>query len=270
MNKIEIKPSWFVGTMGFSYKDWEGVFYPRGMKPKEFLSYYSRIFRCVEIDSTFYGTPPLSTISRWRDSVGEDFRFCLKTPRLITHDLRLTNTRGLMDEFVDTVKELQGKLGVILLQFPPSFTLDQYEMLKEFILELPSTVRYAIEVRHRSWYSNSGEKLASLLKQHNICWASTVFPFLPEMIIRTTDLVYIRWIGRHGTFSQHDLERIDRKDQLIKWHKMILSQGDENLAVYGHFNNDYSGFAVGTAIQFLQLTGRIPEIPQEPVQGKMF
>jgi uncharacterized protein YecE (DUF72 family) len=56
---------WYIGTMGFSYKDWVGVFYPEGLGAREYLTYYSRIFNAVEIDSSFYGTPRLSSIERW-------------------------------------------------------------------------------------------------------------------------------------------------------------------------------------------------------------
>ena len=270
MDTIGCNPVWYIGTMGFSYRDWVSVFYPQGLKPKEFLSYYSRIFHGVEIDSTFYGTPSRSTIIRWKNSVREDFKFCLKTPRLITHNSGLMNTRSLMINFVDTAKELGGNLGVILLQFPPSFTDAQYELLARFLGELPSTVRYAIEIRHPSWYRDGGEQLADLLKPHNICWASTVFPDLPERIIPTSDLFYIRWIGKHGRFQQHNLERIDRNAQMKNWYKMILSQASSIMEVYGHFNNDYAGYAAGTAIKFLQIAGLPAEMPHEPIQGTLF
>ncbi|MFM8319666.1 MAG: DUF72 domain-containing protein, partial [Chloroflexota bacterium] len=67
---------WFIGTMGFSYEDWAGVFYPAGAKTVSFLPYYSRIFNAVEIDSTFYGTPRHSTVERWAAAAPDDFRFC--------------------------------------------------------------------------------------------------------------------------------------------------------------------------------------------------
>ena len=104
--------------MGFGYKDWSGVFYPADMSARNYLAYYSRIFNAVEIDSTFYGIPRVETIRRWVAVTPASFQFCLKTPNAITHDLKLVGASGLMSQFVETVRFLDEKLGVILIQFP--------------------------------------------------------------------------------------------------------------------------------------------------------
>ena len=73
--------AWQLGTMGFGYKQWLGVFYPAGMPAKNFLSHYSTRFDAVEIDSTFYGTPRPETVLRWRQTTPDNFTFCLKRPK---------------------------------------------------------------------------------------------------------------------------------------------------------------------------------------------
>ena len=79
--------NWYLGTMGFSYPDWAGTFYPDTLAQRNYLGHYSRFFNAVEIDSTFYGTPRLTTVKRWATSTPADFRFCPKTPRMITHEV---------------------------------------------------------------------------------------------------------------------------------------------------------------------------------------
>src|SRR4051794_31063264 len=77
---------WRIGTMGFSYEDWSGPFYPRSMKSAEWLAWYARHFNAVELDTTFYAAPAPDRVARWAASTPEDFCFSLKTPRGITHD----------------------------------------------------------------------------------------------------------------------------------------------------------------------------------------
>ena len=113
---------YYIGTMGFSYQDWSGAFYPKGLTGRDYLSYYSRIFNAVEIDSTFYGTPRRESVIRWKESVPDGFRICVKVPRSITHDAKIIDVHKEMEAFINAVRLLGEKLGVILLQFPPSFS----------------------------------------------------------------------------------------------------------------------------------------------------
>ena len=75
---------WYLGTMGFSYKQWVGPFYPDGLNARHHLAYYAERFNGLEIDSTFYGTPAESAIHRWRTVTPQNFKICLKMPRQIT------------------------------------------------------------------------------------------------------------------------------------------------------------------------------------------
>jgi uncharacterized protein YecE (DUF72 family) len=260
---------WYIGTMGFSYKDWAGVFYPEGLASREYLTYYSRIFNAVEIDSSFYGTPRLSTIERWAAGTPDGFKFALKTPRAITHDLVLQGAEGLMAEFLDAVRRLGDKLGVILIQFPPSFHLEQMPVLDDFLGKLPSDLRFAVEVRHRSWYAVPGE-LAAMLAGYSVCWAATQYPGLPRQIYPTTSFFYIRWIGKHGAFESHTHERIDREQDLAAWWEIIQTHLPGVDAIFGFTNNDYAGFGPGTANRFKNIAGLPVEPLQPPQQGRLF
>jgi uncharacterized protein YecE (DUF72 family) len=261
--------SFNIGTMGFSYQAWNGVFYPKGMSSKDYLPYYSGIFNSVEIDSTFYGTPRKSTVEKWIRSTPPEFKISVKAPRIITHDIDLANACGYMNEFIEMMRYLESRLAVILLQFPPSFQVDQIGNLADFLNHLPKDLKFAIEVRHPSWYSAESQ-FVDLLKQTNVCWAATEYPGLSNKIHLTLDFVYIRWIGQHGSFKFHDSERIDRTEELHGWLKRIENISWQVNAVYGYFNNDYAGFGAGSAIKFRYMIGNPVVLPQQPKQGSLF
>lgn len=256
-----------LGTIGFGYQDWNGEFYPSGMPTRDYLRYYSRNFNAVEIDTTFYGSPKAETVHRWISDAKNDFIFCIKMPRSITHQMGLIGTRGLVSEFCDAARLFGDKLGVILIQLPPRFTADSVNVLDTFLRELPNDFRFAVEFRDVSWYTKTTEKL---LTKHNICWVITEYPSLPMDIRRTSEFLYIRWIGKHGSYDHHTFERKDMTSQLEWWWDQIISHlGDINL-FYGFFNNDYAGYAVGTSKKFKKLVGITEEEEMIPKQERLF
>jgi uncharacterized protein YecE (DUF72 family) len=273
MKADSLSIEWYLGTMGFSYADWSGVFYPPDTAARDYLAYYSRIFNAVEIDSTFYGTPRPNTVQRWAAMTPAGFRFSLKVPRQITHEAVLVDVEAEFKQFVVTVQELGEKLGAILFQFPPSFTVEQLPALEAFMEGLPAGVRFAVEVRHPSWYITKEQgrepELAERLRQYGVAWAATHYPDLPHLIYPTAPFLYIRWIGRHGSFERHTEERIDRQEDLHDWLALIEAQVENIETMFGFFNNDYSGFAAGTANRFKGLAG-LPVQSFEPPQPRLF
>lgn len=259
--------NWYLGTVGFSYKDWNGVFYPPGATARQYLARYSQIFNSVELDSTFYGTPPPERVQQWAMTVPADFKFGVKTPRQITHDMRLVDALQLMTKFLDTMRLLGDKLGPILIQLPPSLTVGEIDTVNRFLTQLPSAWRYAIEFRHTSWFT---PQTAELLASHQICWVSTEYVDVPKQVVPTTDFLYIRWLGRHGQFERKNQERIDVTPQLRWWIDQLQPHLDSFERVYGFFNNDYSGHSPRTCNRFkemIDLEANYPEIPQ---QGRLF
>jgi uncharacterized protein YecE (DUF72 family) len=208
-------------------------------------------------------------VQRWAASTPPGFKFCVKVPRAITHELGLVGAGGLMGEFIETMGQLEDKLGVILLQFPPSFTFDQFPILDHFLQEVPSQERFAVEIRDRSWYT-AADETAEMLRNHGVCWAATEYPGLPDQIRLTTDYLYIRWIGKHGSYTHHDHERTDMSAELRRWWVNLQDIQDDIEAVFGFFNNDYAGYAPGTANRFKQIVGLPVEDPDLPTQGRLF
>lgn len=253
--------------MGFGYKQWLGPLYPAGMAPKNFLAHYSTLFDAVEIDSTFYGTPRPESVRRWWQSTPEQFTFCLKTPKTITHEARLTDGIDAMLAFVETAVLLKEKLGCILIQFGPAFTYAHVEELGHFLSQLPNTAHFAVEFRHESWVR---PKVVELLRPFNICLTATDYIYLPKTITPTADFLYLRFIGPHGQYQTKDKELVDKTDDLQAWHEKIKPLLPQFKQVYGFFNNDYAGYSPATCNRFKAIVGlEIGEI--RPLQqGRLF
>jgi len=130
---------WYIGTIGFAYTEWKKVFYPEDLPVRKYLRYYSRVFNAVEIDSTFYGIPKATAVERWALTAPDGFKFCLKTPRSISHDTGLLNVMSQMKSFLDRISILGDLLGVVLLQLPPSFRINQIKALKNLLMHVPES-----------------------------------------------------------------------------------------------------------------------------------
>jgi uncharacterized protein YecE (DUF72 family) len=257
---------YYIGTMGFSYQEWSGAFFPKGLAGRDFLSYYSRIFNAVEIDSTFYGIPRRESVMRWKEAVPDGFRICVKVPRSITHEAKLVDVYKEMEAFIDAVKLLDEKLGVILLQFPPSFSSSNIHQVKGFIEDLPKEFKFAVEFRHRSWYV---PKIGEMLARHNICWTATEFEGVPKEVELTSDILFIRFVGQHGRFRLHDHEQIEVSPQIEWWWGWIQSQIDRVQSIYCYFNDDFSGHAPAAANKLKRIIGLPIVKPNLPKQIRL-
>jgi uncharacterized protein YecE (DUF72 family) len=259
------EPGLLLGTSAFTANGWAGAFYPPGMKPHGFLSYYATQFKTVEIDSTYYGTPSASTVTNWYERTPPDFIFAAKVPQIVTHEKLLKDCEAEFDEFIDRMHLLHEKLGPLVLQFP---WFNKYEiqaveffhrlrLLLQRIKSLP-TVRFVIEIRNKTWLDN---RLTSLLREHNVALALTDLSNMPrpwemeeKLDLVTTDFVYVRWLGdRKGIealTTTWDKTIIDRTDDLRNWAGLFRQFVARNLKVYAYANNHYSGNGPGTVRLF--------------------
>src|SRR5438067_9913565 len=136
-----------IGTQGWNYTAWVGPFYPSGTRTAEFLTAYTRAFRAVEVDSTFYAIPDARAVRAWAERTPPDFTFALKMPKEVTHQRRLRDADGLLRKFLDRARELGPKLGPILLQMGPDFTPEELPAVEQFVTSLPRDLRFALELR---------------------------------------------------------------------------------------------------------------------------
>ncbi len=149
----------FVGVSGFSYASWKGNFYPKDLKSEDFLSFYAGKLNSVEINSSFYAPPSAAMVKSWASRTGEDFRFAIKSPRLITHTLKLgKGAPEAADRLGKTLDLLGGKLGPVLFQLPPFFRQD-LKTLESFLTQTAGVKKKVFEFRHDSWLNDSTYEL---------------------------------------------------------------------------------------------------------------
>ena len=243
-----------LGTSGWSYKEWEGPFYPKGEKKK--LTFYSKYFETVEIDSTFYAYPSKGMILGATKSTPPNFVFSAKLPKLITHEKALDPEKGVKEDlyrFMHLMKPLieDGKLGPLLVQLPPSFThADGFRKLKGFLDVLPSGVMFAVEFRNRSWLSKADA--LELLRERNVAITTVDEPLLPPDTTTTADFAFVRWHGR-GERPWYNYRY--RQGELQDWTKKVESIATKTKKVYGYFNNHFRGYAVENSLKMMELLG---------------
>jgi uncharacterized protein YecE (DUF72 family) len=240
-----------LGTMGWSYGFWVGNFYPRGLKPSEFLAEYSKHFGTVEVNNTFYRVPNESTLLKWREQAPKDFLFSAKFPQVITHRKMLKDCKPETEFFIERISVLQEKAGPLLLQFPPAFGPEEATLLEDFLPKLPKKFRYAVEVRNKKLLNN---KLYSLLRENGVALA--INPLIPETEQITTDFATIRWEGDrrkvNGTLGKVE---VDRTDDIKKWAAKISKFLHETKEVFGYFSKYYSGHPPADARQLVEALG---------------
>lgn len=263
------EPGLFLGTSAFTAAGWPGSFYPAGMKPADYLTYYSTQFRTVEVDSTFYGCPSASTVNNWSARTSEDFLFCVKVPQIITHEKVLVHCASELEEFVKTMDILGPKLGPMVFQFPffDRWKFPQQEgflaVLTPFLKKLPADHKFVVEIRNKDWLDS---RFTDVLREHNVALALTDTSFLPrpwemkeELDMNTADFAYIRWLGdRHGiekVTRVWDKTVVDRKDDLTNWvtvlKELVLNKKIRQLFAFA--NNHYAGHGPATVKQFWNL-----------------
>lgn len=251
----------YVGCSGWSYTAWQGPFYPSNMDNSKWLEYYSKVFDCVEIDSSFYRIPNIFTVKNWSKITPSKFRFTAKFPKVITHEKRLKNVDNELRLFFKAMEPLHSKLLALLIQLPPSLDITEgLQGLREIIPILDNRFRYAIEIRNRSWFQDLAY---NFFANNNLCmvWSQLVGIRIPPIV--TSDFLYIRFIGDR-TIQEKNFGRIqrDRTSEMRKWSRQLMRVQKEetklNLAIVTA-NNHYAGFGPVTANMFRKIIG-LPEV----------
>src|SRR5215510_12336751 len=161
---------YYLGCPGWGVKTWVGRLFPSSTRPTEFLERYARVFNTVEGNTTFYALPERDVVERWRDQVPDDFRFCFKFPREITHDKLLIDGAAEVATFLDRIAPLGDKLGTLFLQLPPRFDGTQLPRLRAFLAALPGGFDYAVELRHEAFFREGRDQteMLDLLRDRRI------------------------------------------------------------------------------------------------------
>lgn len=235
-----------IGTSGWSYKHWKDVFYPKNVKPAEYLTFYARHFPVSEINNSFYKLPAKETVAKWTDMVSDDFLFCPKMSRYLSHLKKLRDPREPLERFFNIFAPFKKHLGPILIQLPANSRFHM-EVAENFYEETDQydDFRFALEVRHPSWFS---EESIGLMKKHGISLVFSQadrFPYHEEI---TAKDIYLRFHGPTSLYSSSYSDEIleDYAEKFAVW-------ADDGHEVWAFFNNDVGGHAIHNAKRLQEL-----------------
>jgi len=227
--------------------------YPPEFKGKSRLTYYAYLFNSIEINSSFYNIPKVSTVSKWAESVPDNFQFTFKLPKAITHTKGLDFNREDVDRFMQVVAPIGNKKGCLLVQFPPGLKIEKIDQLQKLLVSIKganrdNTWKVAIEFRNQSWYT---DEVYDLLNQYNI---SLVIHDLPAAATPLTESIagfeYLRFHGPGGGYRGSYSD-----DFLYRYAEYIKTWTSEGKLVYLYFNN-----TMGDAVKNLQTLNRMLQL----------
>ena len=237
-----------VGTSGWSYDHWDGVLYPPGTPPARRLDLYTREFRTVELNASFYRWPREATFASWRRRLPPGFTMSVKAPRGLTHGKRLHSPEVWVDRITRCWHELLDRRAVLLVQLPPTMERDDAR-LDWFLGRLPWWVRVAVELRHPSWQV---EEVFELLARHGASYVVLSGAGLPCVLRTTAPFVYVRL---HGPDHEHLYGGSYSDADLTWWADRIREWEGGGHEVLAYFNNDGGGNAVRNARRLHKLLG---------------
>jgi uncharacterized protein YecE (DUF72 family) len=229
------KDGLYVGVSGFSYPGWKGAFYPKDLKGEEFLSFYSRKLNSVEINSSFYAPPTVGTIKSWASKTQDRFRFSIKSPRQVTHILKLG--KGSADpakKLAATIELLGSRRGPILFQLPPFLKAD-LKLLESFLADTAVIEKKVFEFRHDSWLS---EPTYSLLDKYETALC----------IAETEDMKPVLKVIGNTAYFRLRLDSYVNKT-VDKWSARIMGLAKETKETYVYLRHDETGTNASLALR---------------------
>ena len=256
-----------LGTSAFTAAGWADAFYPAGLKPAEYLTYYATQFDTVEIDSTFYRTPSASTVRGWYEKTPANFLFAAKVPQTITHELVLKDCEAEFKTFLATMDILGEKLGPLLLQFP-YFNRKAFPTIEDFLArflpflkQLPKGYRFVVEIRNKNWlvlpFIDALRERGVALALIDQAWMPRPAEWFKRIDPVTADFTYIRWLGDRKGIEERtktwDRLIIDRKAELREWANVCWKINGRGIPIFAYANNHYAGFGPGTVRLFQEL-----------------
>lgn len=254
-----------VGTSGFSYKDWKYVFYPAEIKQGDFLEYYSRHFKAVELNFSYYRLPEEKYSWSMIQKSNMKIEFSIKAFRGMTHEISQDSLESITPLFLKGIKPFldEGVLGTILLQFPQSFhyTTENRIYLKSLIEKLAS-YPVVVEFRQKEWLRDSVFKALEDLEAGFVCVDEPALSSLiPPMTKYTSKLGYIRFHGRnsknwYGTDSTKRYDYLYSEDELNEWLPRIKEVAAHVEKLYIFFNNHAKAQAPENARMLINLLSR--------------
>lgn len=235
----------YIGTSGWSYNHWRGIFYPEKLPQKSWLEYYATCFNTVELNSPFYRLPKRDAFRVWAEKSPPNFIFSVKASRFITHIKKLAEPAHTLPKFFESIDGLGAKCGPVLFQLPPNFKADAAR-LELFVSHLPAGRKYSFEFRHPSWFR---AEIYSILSASAAALCFSSAPDYPLEFAVLTSFLYCRLHGSRTLYASAYLE-----EELDGWASIFKTHMEMGLDIYVYFDNDYRAYAVKNA---LELMGRL-------------
>jgi uncharacterized protein YecE (DUF72 family) len=235
---------YYIGTSGWHYDHWKGIFYPDGLPKSKWLEFYAMHFLTVELNNSFYRLPSIEAFEKWRTSTPSGFIFTVKVSRYITHIKRLKTADEPMKKFLENTDHLYNKLGPLLYQLPPNMKSDK-ALLEDFLYILPRQYRHVFEFRHSSWFTDN---IFDLLRYYDAGFCVYDMPDFSCPVIATNDTGYIRFHGSRALYCG-----CYSGSELAVWAKRIEELGKDVSQIYIYFNNDARGYALRNAAEIKKI-----------------
>lgn len=288
----------YLGTSAWNFEEWRGVFYPEKMTAKDYLRYYAGKFNSVEVNTSFYGLPRLSTVDEWTKSVPTGFTFSLKMPRAISHEKQLIDCEDETLAFLEVLHALGPKAGVGFLQLPPNFTRQRGGKVLAHYVEWLGTelqkstnanLRLAVEVRASDLLTPA---FAAFVADHGMALVlgDRIIPdgtkprgpegrLAPDVTDAWISLIeaqraprftMIRWIGdnRDSVWADRaDRNRtfvFARDERLALWSQRIATLRHLGISCYGYMHNPYEGFAPTSLVRLQERLEPLVALPAWP------
>ena len=240
-------PEILIGTSGWTYDHWKGVFYPVDLPKSHWLAYYIANFQTVEINATFYRPFKDQVYHGWWEKAPEGFVYVLKAPRIITHRKYLEHVEQDIEDFWRSANLLEDKLGLILLQVAPGTPFD-LNRLRLVLLAFGDPHKVAVEFRHKDWYS---DEVRRMLEELGVTFCNADSPRNKLTGWVTSQSAYIRLHGRKRWYSyDYSTQELEEIAEMIR--EMV---GSGARRVYVFFNNDFEGNAPRNALELMGILG---------------
>jgi uncharacterized protein YecE (DUF72 family) len=234
-----------IGTSGWVYMHWQGVFYPADLPQRDWFSFYARSFDTVEINNSFYRLPTVATFEAWRQQAPPEFLVAVKASRYLTHLKKLNDPEVPLSRFFEHAGCLEQTLGPVLYQLPPHWRVN-ISRFEHFLGALPAGTTHVIEFRDQSWLT---EEVFQLMERHGVAHCIHDMHPLQVPYRVTARTVYIRFHGDMENYGDY------RPATLATWAERIEDWNRRNLDVFAYFNNDIFGYAVKNALTLKSLLG---------------
>lgn len=237
-----------IGTSGWVYPHWRGVWYPRELRQSQWFAFYAQRFDTVEVNNSFYRLPSSAVFDAWRAQAPPEFLYAVKASRFLTHLKKLKDPEGPLQRFFERALHLGPTLGPVLYQLPPHWKLN-LERLEGFLEALPNGHTHVVEFRDASWLV---EDVFQVLERYGVAHCIHDMHPLDVPLRVTASIVYIRFHGgvAYSGYYPHAT--------LCTWAKRIEEWSRQKLDVFVYFNNDVQGHAVQNAALLRELMRSIP------------